>query len=307
MASTYGGSEFSDNARKCGDLSSQLAVIGQQGMNMSGASTGGDICSQVSQAQPQNAGGGSGGGNGGGASNDPYNQQANNPNDPYGCQTNPSSPACIQCTNDPTNPMCKGLMDNKIAEGQAGFGGPEGGPSPNDFNVGNLADAGGLNDSFMGAGLQSASAGAAIPNKTVPNNSGGALPGEGGGSTAKLDSPSRGGGGGRPSVNTNIEQGFRSGGGGGFAYASGSNTGTDPGGGGGYQGRGGRGPSSDDGGMTGLDLRKYLPGGSLAPGRRMGGIQPASQEINGPGVDIFERITRRMHEKCRLGYLLGCG
>ncbi len=47
-----------------------------------------------------------------------------------------NSPACIQCTNDPTNPLCKGIMDNKMAEGQGGFGTPEAGASPNDFNVG---------------------------------------------------------------------------------------------------------------------------------------------------------------------------
>jgi hypothetical protein len=239
---------------------------------------------------------------------DPYGQQASNPNDPYGCQANPGNPACIQCANDPTNAMCKGLTDNKVAEGQAGFGGPEGTHSPSDFNVGNLGDAGGLNDGFMGTGMQAAAAGGGgIPTKTVPNNSGGSLPGEGGGSPARLDPPSRGGGGGsgRPTVNTDIQQGFRSGGGGAYSYASGANSGPD--GGGGYPGPGnGRRPAGDDGGMTGLDLRKYLPGGPLAPGRLAGRLRPASQEINGPGVDIFERISRRMQEKCRLGYLLGC-
>jgi hypothetical protein len=100
---------------------------------------------------------------------------------------------------------------------------------------------------------------------------------------------------------------FRSGGSGGYSYASGANTGPD--GGEAHHGRGGtgRGPAGDDGGMTGLDLRKYLPGGALDPERRAGGLRPASRETNGPGVDIFERITRRMQEKCRLGYLLGCG
>ncbi len=44
--------------------------------------------------------------------------------------------------------------------------------------------------------------------------------------SAKLDAPGRGGGGGpgRSTVNTDIEQGFR-GGGGGYDYASGANTG----------------------------------------------------------------------------------
>jgi hypothetical protein len=282
----------------CNRLTAQATSYSAQGGIGGAMGLMGNNCDSLSNALPQNFGG---------AANDPYNQQANNPNDPYGCQTNPGNPACIQCTNDPSHPLCKGLTDNKMTEGQAGFGGPESTRSASDFNVGSMADAGGLNDGFTGSGLQAASA-AALPTKTIPNNSGGGLPGDGGGSPARLDTPSRGGRGvGRPTVNTDIEQGFRSGGGGGFSYASGANTGPD--GGEAHQGRGGgggRGPASDDGGMTGLDLRKYLPGGDLDPERRAGGLRPASREINGSGVDIFERINRRMQEKCRLGLLLGC-
>jgi hypothetical protein len=300
MANVNGDSSFSSIALQCGQLSSKMAVIGQQGFNMSQAGSVGDLCAQISQASPQSVGGVDN-------SVSPYDQQARNANDPYGCQTNPSNPACIQCTSDPSHPLCKGLTNNKMAEGQAGFGGPENTGTPSDFNVGSLADAGGLNDSFLGAGLQAASPGSTIPTKTIPNNSGGMLPlpGDGGGRPARLDAPSRGGGGGgRPSVNTDIEQGFRSGGGG-YSYASGASTGPD--GGEAHQGHSGRrNLATDDGGMTGLDLRKYLPGGALDPARRAGGLRPANREINGPGVDIFERITQRIHEKCRLGYLLDC-
>jgi hypothetical protein len=291
----------SDIISNCNALSTQAASFGNQASLGSSAGAAGNNCDSLTNASPQNMGG-----LGNGSDPDLYNQaNLNNPNDPYGCQSNPNSPACIQCANDPTNPMCKGLTENKMAEGQAGFGGPEVGRSPSDFNVGNLSDAGGFNDGFTGAGLQAASV-TTGPTKTIPNNSGGSLPGDGGTTSAKLEAPSRGGGGaGRRTVNTDIEQGFRSGGGG-YAYASGTNTAESGGDAQGSSRPSGRSPANDDGGLTGLDLREYLPGGALAAHRRTGGVQPSSREINGPGVDIFERISWRMQEKCRLGYLLGC-
>jgi hypothetical protein len=290
----------SDIISNCNALSSQAASFGSQASLGSSAGAAGNGCESLTNASPQNMGGIDNG-----ADAALYSQASpNNPTDPYGCQTNPSNPACIQCTNDPTNSMCKGLMETKMAEGQAGFGVPEVDRSPGDFNVGNLSDASGFNDGFVGTGLQTALTAAGIT-KTIPNNSGGSLPGDGGTTAAKLDAPSRGGGiAGRRAVNTDIEQGFR-GGGGGYAYASGANT-ADGGRDAQRSRSGGRNPANDDGGLTGLDLRQYLPGGALAANRQMGGLQPASREINGPGVDIFERISRRMQEKCKLGYLLGC-
>ena len=141
----------------------------------------------------------------------------------------------------------------------------------------------------------------AVSNKTIANNSGGGIPGGGGGGEAKLDG--RGGRSGAspgsPGYSTDIDQGSRSGG-----YSN-------PVGGQGKDGDSGdsdpsfgsgRGPSS----VKGLDLSKYLPGGSADPNRRLGGINSLNKEIYGPHVNIWERVSTRLQTKCRLRELLGC-
>lgn len=52
---------------------------------------------------------------------------------------------------------------------------------------------------------------------------------------------------------------------------------------------------------TRLDLKKYLPGQALDPRER-----PAGTQIHGRSVDIWARITVRMHERCLVGLLFAC-
>jgi hypothetical protein len=133
--------------------------------------------------------------------------------------------------------------------------------------------------------------------RTVANNSGGQIPGTGGDSQgAKIGG--RGGSPGSPGYSTDVLRGFQG--------ASGTTTGgstetkNEEGGFTGY----GHAPASID---PGLDLRQYLPGGRRDPGTKLGGFRPFSTEINGPHVNVWNRITSRIQEKCRLGELIDCG
>lgn len=267
--------------------------MGLQGLNSSQAASDAELCSQVSQAQPMNSQGGQGSGDG--ANDSPYNMA--NANDPYGCQANPNGPGCARAE----NPM----MDQR---GDSGFGGPsEGSLNPNDFNIGDASVDPGSDSMFGGNNDSPISAGPEAKYKTVPNNSGGSIPGGGGSSEAKLDPKARSTASSGPSVNTNIEQGFRSGGGGGYAGGAGSRNGASSG----EDGDDGIGynpaaANGDDGsGLRGLDLKRFLPGGSSDPGRFLGGNALSSQ-IHGPSVDLWGRISNRLQQRCRLGLLFGC-
>ena len=67
---------------------------------------------------------------------------------------------------------------------------------------------------------------------------------------------------------------------------------------------GGRVPATDE---NGIDLRRFLPGGDKDPKRRgIAGLDLNSAQINGKFVNIWNRISDRMQEKCRLGELIGC-
>jgi len=139
---------------------------------------------------------------------------------------------------------------------------------------------------------------------TVSNNSGGQIPGGSSGFGAASLPPKRGGGTQGPTVNTDILNGFQGGGGGatGSADINTAGSGFDESGsrGGGY----GRGPQPQE---QDVDLKKYLPGGSLAAnGRHQGGYASASLGIHGPAVNLWNRINVRIIERCRLGRLIDC-
>jgi hypothetical protein len=53
--------------------------------------------------------------------------------------------------------------------------------------------------------------------------------------------------------------------------------------------------------FLGMDLRKYLPRFMMS-----GESLRRQSDINGPGVDIFAKVSARYKEKCRLGNLLDC-
>lgn len=136
--------------------------------------------------------------------------------------------------------------------------------------------------------------------KTIANNSGGSIPGQGGSPNgAKLDSNAKKGYVPQTASNvTDIEQGMRSGG-----YSQPVGPAGNDSGGGDYGGLG-RGLASEGG----IDLRQYLPGGRRDPNARIGigGVRPPGTQIHGKYVDLWNRITDRMQEKCRIGELFGC-
>ncbi len=134
---------------------------------------------------------------------------------------------------------------------------------------------------------------------TVPNNTGGAIPGTGADPRAQAATQQAG----QPKIQpasadsiTNIERGFQAGGG--YSPPVQNTQVEDP-------GAGGRHFASITGAGNqfdpGIDLRQFLPGGSRAAGR---GIRP--KEINAKEENIFLRISRKMDEKCRLGVLWQC-
>ena len=284
-------------ANGCRGYQSKVSQLASQGLNSQVQGSNGDICNNVSQAAPQNAGGG--GSNPASANNN--NLPNSNPNDPYGCGADPSSAACQQCSTNPNTPACRALAYEKEVRGEATFGSTEAKAKEKSdgsgFDIQNSATDG------SGQGL---TAGAveptAVKTGTIANNAGGSIPGGGGGSPASLG----GGGGGRgspgsPGYTTDVLQGLSS--------PSGYSQSAEPnqdGAEGGFQGysNNGRAPATD---QNGVDLRRFLPGGDKDPMRRgVGGIDINSAQINGRFVNIWNRISDRMQEKCRLGELIGC-
>jgi hypothetical protein len=129
----------------------------------------------------------------------------------------------------------------------------------------------------------------------VPNNTGGPIPGGSGAGAQLSNKPSPG----SPGYKTDVLQGTKSAsqsGGGGSLPAGKS----DSGGFAGYDN--GRTPAEEN-----IDLRQFLPGGRQDPGAKLGGgFRSASNEINGPHVNVWTRISHRFQEKCRLGELIDC-
>ncbi len=316
MASGYDGqtaNQLKTTANTCRNYQSRVSELSDQGYDSHVAGQSGDICNNSSQANPQSLGGLGGmnpmsGSSDRGAAGADSNQ---NSNDPYGCQANPSSAACQQCSSDPSSPACQALAAQAQSGGQADFSGGDsstGRNNKNQFNVANESSFGGGAEAFTGA--DPGAIGTPAKNGTIANNAGGGIPGSGGsGSPASLGGRGGGsGGGGAADSPADILQGFS--GGGGYSSPAGGGSGLDDGSGDGERGRRGfganaglRGPAST---KSGEDLRRFLPGGSLDPSRRIGGYKFLGGQINSKFVNMFERISERMQEKCKLGHLLGC-
>jgi hypothetical protein len=300
MAQRYSGQPsvaqaMNSRAESCRSLSSLVSQLTQQSSSNLNAAAGGLNCQQLTQAMPQSTG-------------DQAQAQPQTANDPYGCLANPNSQACLQCAQHPGSPACLALTNaNTVATGEADFASNDN-KGAGDINLPDNAD------NFMPQ-MQAGEAGGTPPSvQTVPNNSGGGIPGQGasGGGSMPGGQAQLGGSGGRspgsPGYTTDIDRGFRSasGGGGGYAPSSaGSNSYENTG----YHG--GRRPAGVDGGdggggMVGLDLKAYLPGGARDPRGRIGGRTRLAPDINGPFADMWKLISDRIQEKCRLGELYDC-
>ncbi len=294
MAAGYSGQAaqlMTSAAQSCRSHESKVTQLATQGLTSQVSSADGDICKNVSSSAPQSAGGAGAPAGGGSAADQANAQAAAAGNDPY------SQP----CSADPNSAACKALNYEKEVRGEASFGVTDttAKNKKGDFDIQEpRVDASGLNsdpNGFQPTGVK---------NGTIANNSGGGIPGGEGGAPAKLGD--RGGGKGSPGApgyTTDVLQGFS--GAGGYSAPAGGDASADDGGGGftGY-GQGTRAPATD---QHGVDLRRFLPGADRDPNRtRTGGIDIYSAQINGKFVNIWNRISERMQEKCRLGELIGC-
>ncbi len=281
--------ELRNRVSTCEGYSSLLSQMGSQGLASGSSSGAAAACQEMSAAAPQNAGGAGAPGSGAdaGAMNQASLDSANDPMS-QACSTSPNSPAC------------RALAYEKEQRGEASFGVDPGvgKKTKGDFDIQEpRADASGLNsdpNGFQPTGVK---------NGTIANNSGGGIPGGEGGAPAKLDGKNARGPSGAPGYTTDVLQGFS--GAGGYSAAA-IDTSTDGGAGGfGGYGQGTNRPPATD--ANGIDLRRFLPGADKDPNRRgVGGIDIYSGQINGQSVNIWNRITERIQEKCRLGELLGC-
>lgn len=216
------------------------------------------------------------------------------------CSENPSSSACQTCTTNPGAPGC--VNNSSFAQGQSGFIKPSKQKSLDDFNV---PDAPVINDSYISS--ITPQAGQAAQYNVVPNNSGGAIPGGsssgvGGAPAARKGSASFGSQG---KITDIFPGGFVAGG---YSVPAGSSTGRDIDG---TRYRLNRGDGARDTRnsapyFTGMDLKRFLPGGKLDPNRRLAGVRGPGSEINGKGTDVWNKITEKMNERCRLGLLWKC-
>lgn len=142
--------------------------------------------------------------------------------------------------------------------------------------------------------------GAAGKAAVVANNSGGSIPGSGADFRPASLGPA---GNGKPQAGnskqvTDIDHGFQ--GGNGFSQPTSYNSAwapDEP-----PQQYNGRQIAGNDNQFEGrIDLRQFLPGGSRAAARTIGG-----NEINKKEENLFRLISNKMNEKCRLGVLWQC-
>ncbi len=200
-------------------------------------------------------------------------------NDSYGCALNPQSPECR-------------AIEPKDSKGELSFSNePSKDPA---FNLSGV-------DPAMSKISQDSEAkpSQVVSVKSIPNGGGGSFGGGGSSQNAQLDDM---GGKLGPGHNTDIEQGFRSGSGYSYGGAGGS---LEPQ----SSGRGYSATGSDFGSNTpvevGVDLRNYLPGGKRDPARRLAG-NSVRAEINSKEQDIWQKISNKLTERCRLGRLWRC-
>lgn len=283
--------ELQSMIQQCNSFASRVSALGAQGGLGSGADGSSQICQQAANAQPQSLGGGGMPNMPNQNNNNQNNAGTNDPNDPTGCNNNPTGQQCQKCTANPNDPSC----GTPMTKGQSAFS--ESDDKPRDKSGFDLPSVSPPTGSLFD---QASTPSQPAKNGTIANNTGGAVGGQnGGGGPANL-----GGGGGKKvaggsGVSTDILQGNMPGG-----YTSNPGGSTDTEGGGGWGGYGGRMPASNDG--KGMDLKQFLPGQKNAPAFVGGAYSMRSAEIAGKHGDIFEKITRKFHEKCLMGQLIGC-
>ena len=206
------------------------------------------------------------------------------------CAQDPTNAACVDCRRDPNNAACpKAEADTK---GTAGFKKED--TQPGTFNTPDIAAI----DPNAGANPSKNPYESAAAN-LVPNNTGGAIPGQGG--QPQAAGQGKAGPGGTPGYDTDVMHGSMSGG---YSAQAGNMNMESSSGAGGWSGYG-RNPANT-GGYEGMDLKKYLPGQANDPARKIAGLGSINGEIGPKYGDIFKRITDRVQVLCRFNRLLDC-
>lgn len=282
-------------SNQCTKLKSVESSLFGDAQSLSGDNSYASLCNQLaSSMNPQSTGDMSG---------QSQNPASTNANDPFGCQANPQSQQCIVCSQNPTNQACQALAKaSETQSGQAGYVSSDASKSSSS-NM-NVADNSSVSnpDPYLGGGAKNDNG-----VKVTPIGGGGGAGGGGFGGSGATPPASLGGGpqqrrGPAPSSNVgDIDQGFRSGGYSAPVGDDGSSNGQQVNG----YGFGGRKFASVDEHGKAVDLKQYLPGGAMAPAS-VGGNRPYGNQIHGKFVDIWNRISVRMTEKCKLGKLAGC-
>lgn len=282
----------------CSSFSLNVAAMGQQAAHSGTAAQMAGLCQQLSQtSNPSTTG----------FEETTQDFTAIDCSDP----ANQYDPRCRDCSN-PTmadTPLCRGNGSgdgNNRNQANNGDGSSVDvsssanfGSRPENFNT--FDTTGDVNAAQQGpqfGEMQNQKSAA----RGIPNNGGGFTGGTsaagfggGGGSGG-----SRGGSGG---YNTDVLRGVS----GGSGYSN-------PAGGGGYQARGGapnyrgnRAPASRKS-ANGFDLKQFLPGGSNDPNRRLAGMAGTAMSEIGPShSDIWQRLSNRVREICKLNRLYNCG
>ena len=273
----YGINEMNNRKVQCGGLAQRAAMLVQQGASTGLAASMFDQCKQLT-AQSNS-----------GFENMNMNRGVNCADPAY-----VNSPYCVNCATNPTSSYCQTMAPSGAA------------PTVGTISTRSVSTKGGeqFNVDTVGDGNRQLSAGGgdvqAAKAQSVPNNSGGGIPG-GNNMGGGADPGSRNQGpGAKPSAD--ILQGERSGGG----YSGGSFGG---GGDGGFTGYGsGGGGSSFANSLKGFDLKKYLPGNEKDPAaRKIAAVGDPSKVINGKHGNIFSDLTRRMILICAQDRLMDCG
>lgn len=260
----------------CNQLQVRSVNLVNQGMSGAGSNGYAQYCQQLASANP-NA----------------IPPLANNPLNGSSALATLSAADCVK---NPNTAACQALKESQQRSGEAGFAIDE--KKEEKFNLS-------ANDGYDGSGLATSPqtpAQQAAKINPISNNSGGAIPGAGGGTaTASLQPQSKGQTSpGSPGYSTDVFQGMNPGG---YSQPVYPDRG-DRGEGSPYGGRGLAGQDGDKS-MVGMDLSQFLPGGSRDPKRLVGGIGRGSG-IHAKEEDIWRVISLKINEKCRLGVLWSC-
>jgi hypothetical protein len=199
--------------------------------------------------------------------------------------------ACTSCAQNPTSPSCLKSVQDSGSNAAIAENGKQDGPGA--FNVPSAVDGKiAQNAQFGDPKAQAASANA------ITGQGGGFAGGGGGGSPNGDPYGNRQQGGQGYGSGPHYELQGEKGGNGFSGYAQGD--GATTGGFAGYEMR----PPPDT--QSNLDLKRYLPNGSLDPRRKVAGVGSINPDINPRGSDIFQRISDRFRVICASNRLIDC-